>query len=168
MVSVTQTLSASKVDRPCREPHSAVYTRLFEQKNIRPRAHQAIREQDVTRQKEVPQPTQQAQFALALAGITGEPQSQHGAAGEREYGSDARQWKAEAGMLRVGLGISRLIFRRVGHRDDRPIKHVNSMPLPSPLRPNLVLQRAPHLASHFREKCLGQTLLGLTVRTCLL
>ena len=140
------------IDCAFTQPCDAVDPALLEQDDFRPGAHQPVSEQDVTRQKKIPQPMQQTQFALSFAGITGERQIQHLATGERGSTAIRARGKPRPGCSRVGLGISCLVFRRVGHRDDRPIKHVDSTPLPSPFRLDLVLQPMPCLASHFRKE----------------
>ena len=79
--------------------------RCSEHEDFRPGAHQPVSEQDIARQKEIPQPMQQAQFALSFAGITGERQIQHRATGEREDHRNARpRGKPRPGCCVSGWG----------------------------------------------------------------
>ena len=76
----------------------------------------------------------------ALALVRRDGQVVAGAGRQRQQHGDPGQGKAQPRLLGRGLGVDRLVRRRVGHRDVRPVGDEDVPPVPFPLRRGRGLQ----------------------------
>jgi hypothetical protein len=100
---------------------------------------------------------------LALAGAAGP--LQHGAAGQRDDAEQARQWKAQPGLLPPGLRESVLVLLRVGHRHGGAIDQFDGSAAPQPRRRLPRTQPRSDLASQPLDQAQGQASPRLAVGT---
>src|SRR5262249_28286410 len=136
---------------------------LPEEHDGRPVGEQSVAQEDVPGAEHVPQPAEQADLALPLAGILAEPEVHDRPARQRDHRPNPRDREAEPGLLVVDLRVGRLVLPGVGHRDCRAVEQVHPPPLPQPAPVGLIVQAAADGTGHVGEERLRQALPRLAV-----
>jgi hypothetical protein len=91
------------------------------QDDTRPVGHQPVAQEDVPGAEHVPQPAEQADLALPLAGILAEPEVHDRPAHQRDHRPNPRDREAKSRLLVVDLRGGFLVLRCVRHRDRRAV-----------------------------------------------
>ena len=92
----------------------------------------ALKEGYVTGLEPVNDQPQQGQFAGLFALIRADRGFEDRAHGEAEDHQEPSDREPDAGLLRLWLGIRRLVFRGVGHRHGRAVGDLDGSPLKEP------------------------------------
>ena len=165
MVVGAQPLPAAEVRPPVGLVQAAdqLDAALLEQHDGRPVGDQAVGQEDVAGGEHVPQPAEQADLALPLAGVPAEPEVHDRPARQRDHRPDAGDREAEARLLVVDLRVGRLVLGGVRHRDRRAVEQVHPPPLPQPAPLGPDVQGAADGTGHGGEERLRQALAGLAV-----
>ena len=120
--------------------------------------------QHVAGAEDIPEPPQEADLSLALAGVAADAQVEDRPAGQRDDRPDPRRGEARPGDLVVGQRALAAVPRRVGHRDDRAVEEADAAALAQPAPVNPGIKVPAHETSHGGEEALGEPLPGLAVR----
>jgi hypothetical protein len=90
VIAFAQTFSTSKVGFALAQAGYRINATSFENNHFRPRTHQAIGEQDIAWEKDIPQGAKHPQLALSLACVAADSQIKNRTAGERKDSRDSR------------------------------------------------------------------------------
>jgi hypothetical protein len=160
-----EALAPAEVGRPVGlvQPADQFQAAPLEHHQVRPIGHQGVGQEDIPGAEGAPQPAEQADLALPLAGVPADPEVRDGPASQGDEGPRARDREARARPLVVDLRVGLLVLRGVRHADRRAVEQVDVPAFPQPAGVHGGLQGTPSLARHVGEEGFGQALAGLAV-----
>jgi len=113
----------------------------------------------------VEQAAHQAEFSTAFALMRPDRRIQRSTGGQANHHDQPRQRETNAGGLRAGLGIHRLILRGIGHRQSGAIHQLDRATAPKPLRQGVLAEQPARFARERADHLHRQPLASLATAT---